>query len=270
MPTSHNKFAKVALILWFFAVIQSAMAITGIVNINDTSAERVLFGVIELTTMALLLLNALAIMRYTAKQSCVIAHRFSKLCLYSLFFCFAGDIVNRNFPQLFYQYDNVIKHSYLADSVIFFFPGYFILVLAIAHLAIKSGLSSKLIIVTTVIATTLAVMTYHDMHLTSVSNVLTLITASYAILVSILAVSTIWLIIPLMQYKVPPRIWGAALGLVLAMVADALIGKYWIFGNQGQGYFPLVSHVNWIVYFTSQVLIQQLPIGLLQMKLPSK
>ena len=66
------------------------------------------------------------------------------------------------------------------------------------------------------------------------------------------------------------RIWCAALGLVLAMVADAIIGKFWIFGNEGQGYFPLVSHINWIIYFASQALIQQLPIGLLQLKLASK
>ena len=53
---------------------------------------------------------------------------------------------------------------------------------------------------------------------------------------------------------------------MLAMIADALIGKFWIFGANGQGYFPLISHLNWIIYFGSQALIQQLPIALLQIK----
>ena len=108
------------------------------------------------------------------------------------------------------------------------------------------------------------------MHLTGAAYLLTLVTGAYSVLVSILALSAIWLIKSLQAYKVPMRIWCAALGLVLAMVADAIIGKFWIFGNEGQGYFPLVSHINWIIYFASQALIQQLPIGLLQLKLASK
>ena len=264
---SLNRFTKVALCLWIFALLQSVMAMVGIINIDQGHTERILFGIVELVTIALLLLNAIAIMRFTALQHCVVAFRFSKLCLYSLIFCAIGDIVNRNFAQLFYQYDTLIKHSYLADSVVFFFPGYLILVIAIAHLAIGHGLSKKLIAATSLISATIALITYQDMHLTGTGKFLTLITVSYSVLVSILALSALWLIKSLSQYKVPFRIYCAACGLVLAMVADVVIGQFWIFGKNGQGYFPLVSHVNWIIYFASQVLIQQLPMGLLQMKL---
>lgn len=263
---SLSRFTKIAILLWLLALLQSVMAMVGIVSVSPISNEGVLFGIIELMTMALLILNAIAIMRFIAKQNCATAYHFSKICLYSLLFCAIGDIVNRNFPQLFYQYDEVVKHSYLADSVIFFFPGYLMLIIAIAHLALKKGLSKRLIAVTTVLAAMVALVTYRDMHLTATSHILTIITVSYSVLVSILAISAIWLIKSLSQHNVPARIWCAAIGLVLAMIADAIIGKFWIFGNQGQGYFPLVSHINWIIYFASQALIQQLPIGLLQMK----
>ncbi|AZQ83083.1 hypothetical protein EKO29_02810 [Colwellia sp. Arc7-635] len=262
-----NRFTKIALYLWIVAVIQSVMAMVGVINITQGNTERIFFGVVELATMVLLIFNAVAIRNFIAKQNCAIASSFSKLCLYALIFCAFGDIVNRNFPQLFYQYDNVIKHSYLADSVVFFFPGYLILVIAIANLAIQQGLSKKLMVTTAAITTAIALITYQDMHLPGTGNLLTLITASYSVLVSILALSALWLIKSLAQYRVPFRLWCAVIGLVLAMVADAVIGKFWIFADHGKGYFPLVSHINWIIYFASQALIQQLPIALLQMKL---
>ncbi|UUO24260.1 hypothetical protein FGD67_14255 [Colwellia sp. M166] len=261
-----KRFSKVAFCLWLFALVQSVLAMLDIVTINQSSTERVLFGIVELLTMALLILNAVTIRNFIAKQNCANAYRFSKICLYSLLFCAAGDIVNRNFPQLFYQYDEVIKHSYLADSVLFFFPGYLMLVIGIAHLAIKSGLSKKWLVISTLLVTVVALVTYRDMHLLTTNSVFTFITASYSILVSILALSAIWLIMSCTQTKIPVRLWYVAVGLVLAMIADALIGKFWIFGAQGQGYFPLVSHINWIIYFGSQALIQQLPIALLQIK----
>jgi len=268
-PT-FSRFSNIALLLWLFALTQSVMAMLGVFSVTQSDAERILFGIVELATIALLVLNAIAIKRFVAKHDSLAASYFSKICLYSLLLCAAGDIVNRNFPQLFYQYDNVIKHSYLADSVIFFFPGYLMLAIAIAHFATKSGQSKKLLGITAAITAIMALVTYHDMHLTGVAYLLTLVTAAYSVVVSILAISAIWLIKSLHTYKLPVRIWCAALGLILAMVADAIIGKFWIFGNEGQGYFPLVSHINWIIYFASQALIQQLPLGLLQLKLASK
>ena len=261
-----NRFSKIAFFLWLFALGQSLMAMLGIFTINQSSTERVIFGIIELLTILLLILNAVAIRNFIAKQNSTSAHFFSKVCLYSLLFCAAGDIVNRNFPQLFYQYDEVIQHSYLADSVLFFFPGYLMLVIAIAYLAIKNGFSKKLLMISSLLVMIIALATYQDMHLPTTNIFFTLITASYSVLVSILALSAIWLISAFRQRKIPTRLWWAAAGLVLAMIADALIGKFWIFGANGQGYFPLISHLNWIIYFGSQALIQQLPIALFQIK----
>lgn len=269
MPTDQilNRFSKVAVILWLIAVIQSLLAIFGIFGVMHTNQERIIFGAVELLTMLLVIINSISIMRFISQQQSSLAFLLSRLCLYSLILCFFGDVVNRNFLQQFYEYDDVIKHSYLAASVIFFFPGYLIIAAAITYLATLKGLSKGFMLTSALIATTIALYTYNDMHIAGSSALLTIITASYSVLVSILAVSAIWLLKALSWRQVPIRIWLAALGLVLAMVADAIIGQFWIFGNHGQGYFPMVSHINWIIYLGSQVLIQQLPLGILQLEI---
>jgi hypothetical protein len=52
--------------------------------------------------------------------------------------------------------------------------------------------------------------------------------------------------------------WVAA-GLVLAAVADAVIGQFWLYGHAGQGFFPAVRDVNWVIYIGSQSLVIHLP-----------
>ena len=266
----HNqiikRFCKISFFLWSIALIQSLLAVVGIFTITGNEQVRTIFGVVELVTMAFLIINSINIMRFTAQQKNSLAYFVSKLCLLALLFCFIGDIVNRNFLQQFYQYDNIIKHSYLADSVLFFFPGYLILVAAITYVAIIKDVSKRFMTICTLLTATIALYTYSDMHITGTSMLLTLITSSYSVLVSILAMSAIWLLKAFKWRQASLRIWLVALGLILAMVADAVIGKFWIFGNNGEGYFPLVSHINWIIYIGSQVLIQQLPIALVQNK----
>lgn len=263
---SLNHFAKIAAIIWLLAIAQSVLAFYGIFSINQTAYQRVAFGLIELVTMGLVIMNSVAILRFVNEQESPLARMVSQACLCSLILCFLGDIVNRNFFQEFYQYGDVVKHSYLADSVLLFFPGYSIIIAMIAAIAFKRGVTKRFIGITALLASVIALCTYFDMHITNTDTTLTLITMSYSILVSILAISAIWLLKAFAWRQAPLRVWLAALGVLLAMIADAIIGQFWIFGNQGQGYFPIVSHINWIVYVASQLLIQQLPLGLLQLK----
>ena len=44
-------------------------------------------------------------------------------------------------------------------------------------------------------------------------------------------------------------------GALLAVVADLMIAELWIRRDA----YPVVEHANWIVYFASLALIQQLP-----------
>jgi len=50
-------------------------------------------------------------------------------------------------------------------------------------------------------------------------------------------------------------VWLVATGLVLATVADGVIGQFWIYGNDGEGYFPAAKYVNWSLYIGSQCLV---------------
>lgn len=268
MPTFHiqNRFAKIAALIWLLAIIQSSLAIIGIFTITQSQYERIAFGVFELITMSLVIIYSVAILRSIAKQKCTLAETVSKACVGSLLLCFVGDVINRNFMQQFYQYDEIVKHSYLADSVLFFFPGYLLIIATVAFVAYNQGVTKTFMAITALLASVIALVTYQDMHIANSSLTLTVITMSYSVLVSILAVSALWLLKAFAWSKAPLGIWLAAGGLVLAMVADAIIGQFWIFGNQGQGFFPVVSHSNWIVYIGSQLLIQQLPLSLVRLK----
>ena len=55
------------------------------------------------------------------------------------------------------------------------------------------------------------------------------------------------------------RSQAVACGLVLATLADAVIGQFWLFGRGGQGWFPAVRDVNWVLYIGSQALVIHLP-----------
>ena len=55
------------------------------------------------------------------------------------------------------------------------------------------------------------------------------------------------------------KAWLVGLGFILACVADAVIGNFWIYGNGGEGFYPAVRDVNWILYIGSQCLVIFLP-----------
>ena len=76
-----------------------------------------------------------------------------------------------------------------------------------------------------------------------------------------LAASTIWLVV---GYS-----WRAArvvvVGCLLAVLADALIGSFWI----ATDHYPAIEHVNWIPYFASLAMIQRLPFLVADRRLPT-
>lgn len=259
-----ERCTRVSFVILLLAIIQSSLAIFSFWPLEENNVNRYWFGILELATMMLLIINALFITYSVSHFNNSQASHISRLCLYSLIFCFFGDIVNRNFSQHFYQYDEIIKHSYLVDSIFFFGPGYLILFIAVTQLVLTRGIKTKFITVTTIIAMLISVITYIDMYISDTSIVLTIITGGYALLITALATSGIWLLKSFNGLKSPRYIWIVFIGLLLAMLADAIIGAFWIFGNNGLGYFPLVSHVNWFIYIASQAFIQQLPRAIIE------
>jgi len=102
------------------------------------------------------------------------------------------------------------------------------------------------------------VLSFAGMYKEGAGVYVTTMTGTYAALISVMCASALWL---LKSYGWQAMKW-VALGAVLALLADALIGNFWIYR---EGYFPNVAYLNWIIYFSSQALIQQLPIKLAQL-----
>jgi hypothetical protein len=210
------------------------------------------FGLLEMLLITALILNGWRIRHwlFSANASPLVL-TVATFCLLSLLVCGLGDLVNRNFPQAFYQYDSVIEHSYLADSVWFFLPGYSLFIRA-AWLATPS-ISRPVKTATACLAALLGLMSFLGMVLEDTSSYVRLITGAYSMLITAMVAAGLWIAL---RYKSRVGLM-VALGAALAALADAVIGQFWLYGS---GYYPQVSHVNWIVYFLSQAMIQQLPL----------
>lgn len=255
-------FARNALILSLLACSLSVLGLLGLWGIDGDDAARLQFGAAELLLMLLLIVNGFAIKRQVFKQpSSLLARQLSWLCLLSLMLCFAGDVVNRNFAQAFYQHGSLVKHDYLADSVMFFAPGYLLLLLAVGRAAKERGVSNRFMAVTAVVAAALGGLGFLNMADFNAGAYVLGISGSYAMVITVVGFSSLWLLKAYGAATAPSAIRWVAVGLALAAVADALIGSLWIYGNHGEGFFPTISYVNWIVYFASQAMVQQLPLA---------
>ncbi len=207
-------------------------------------------GVIEMLLLVALLANGWRIRQW------ILAHRpahaaLATLVWLSLALCVLGDLVNRNFAQQFFRHEAVIEHSYLVDSVWFFFPGYALWLVA-AWLATRARVPAWLQAGSLAVGVLAGVATFQSLALPGMSAYSTALTAAYTVLISLMAVAALWVAIALGRAGV-----AVAVGAVLATVADALIGQYWLFGS---GYYPGIAYLNFAVYFLSQALVQQLPL----------
>jgi len=220
-------------------------------GIVDGAAKWALAG-IEMVALLALLWNGWRIRRYLAGQGPAASQqRAATLVFWSLAVCILGDLVNRNLPPRFFSYDSVIEHSYLADSVWFFFPGY-ALFIAAAWLASRDRVAAIWRIPALLIVALAGLLSFFDLVLPGTSTYIQIMTGAYTMLISMMVAAGLWILLAFGK-----RSWPVALGAVLATVADALIGHFWLFGT---GWYPAIAFINFIVYFLSQALIQQLPL----------
>lgn len=256
-----TKFARNGLVLFVLATAMSIAGLSGVWVINGADIERIWFGVAELVLIVLLLINGFSIKRWVFDHSnSLLARQVAWLCVLSLGLCVAGDVVNRNFAQLFYQHGSVVKHDYLVDSVLFFAPGYLLLALALWRVAVVKGVSSSFMAVSGGLFGGVGLLSFFGMANFAAGDYVLGITGSYTIVIGVISASGLWLLKAYGGLSAPRSLWLVAIGAILATVADALIGNFWIYGNNGEGFFPAISHINWIVYFGSQALVQQLPL----------
>jgi hypothetical protein len=232
------------------------------------SSESLPVVMVEIMTLLVLLINSVLILRWVYKASSSGFHRrLAWLCLLSLVLCIGGDIVNFNFPQTTYRHGDVVKHDYLVDSVFFFGPGYAMLLAAVLSAVRASGQYSFASLAALLVAAcALSGVLFASLYIPGAGTYVATMTGGYSLLITSVGMSGALLLASYGCFHAPLGLWAVSLGLVLAAVADAVIGAFWIYGNAGEGYFPLVRDVNWMLYIASQCLVIHLPRVMVKMK----
>jgi len=181
----------------------------------------------------------------------------SCLLMLSLALASGGDLINKNLQQEAFAYDQWIQHSYLIDSMLCFFPAYSLVLWAVLSTCRSQWQSRGRATLFTVAVLVLGSLAWWDAYHVNMAWLPAAAIWAYSVLMLGLLLSAVLL----------ARQWGwrqswpVVLGLVLAVLADGLIGQFWLSTNT---YYPQIRFVNWIVYFSSQVLLQFLPIMLLR------
>lgn len=246
-----------AVLVVLVTLVQVA-AWTGLFPVSTGSPNKTMLGIVEMLLIAALVWNGWRIRQQVARlvlpaELSARLGTVATLTLASLAICSLGDLVNRNFSQTFFTHDTVIEHSYLADSVWFFFPGYALFVLTTWYVT-RDRVALWLRTASLAVAAGAGLASFAGLVLPGTSPYVTVLTGSYAALISLMVPVALWLVLAFGR-----RLWPVALGAVLATAADTLIGQFWLFG---EGFYPGVAYLNLVVYFLSQALLQQLPLYL--------
>lgn len=248
--TIKHPHQVISFIAWLCALV---VMLIGLFTPNNK--EILLF--LTVSSLCLLMFNSVAISAWVFHQFKDKQLRFiAVLCSAALMLCTVGDVINFNLSQHYHRYATLIKHDYLIDSILFFAPGYSLLFLACV-LAYKrqqaiSQLKSILfmVVVLVISATSLA-----SMYLDGAGIPILAMTGVYSVVVTAVALMGLMLVIAYGGFHAPKPIMWVSLGLLLAALADAIIGAFWIYGNQGQGFYPQVRYINWFIYISSQCLV---------------
>jgi hypothetical protein len=225
--------------------------------VADGSPGKSVFAITEMLLIFALLWNGWRIRRHVHEHTSSADRQtrtVATLTFASLALCSLGDLVNRNFGQTFYAHDRIIEHSYLVDSVWFFLPGYALFVAA-AWLATRSRVPAWLRWTSLAVTAAVGIASFAGLVLQETSAYVVAVTGSYTVLISLMVPAALWLAMTFGRSA-----WLVCAGAVLATVADALIGHFWLFGH---GYYPAIAYLNFVVYFVSQALVQQLPLVVL-------
>ncbi|TMP76534.1 hypothetical protein CWB75_01720 [Pseudoalteromonas sp. S1608] len=248
--TIKHPHQVISFIAWLCALV---VMLIGLFTPNNK--EILLF--LTVSSLCLLMFNSVAISAWVFHQFKDKQLRFiAVLCSAALMLCTVGDVINFNLSQHYHRYATLIKHDYLIDSILFFAPGYSLLFLACVlaykrQQAISQFKSVLFMLVVLVISST----SLANMYLDGAGIPILAMTGVYSVVVTAVALMGLMLVVGYGGFYAPKPIIWVSLGLLLAALADAIIGAFWIYGNQGQGFYPQVRYINWFIYISSQCLV---------------
>ena len=243
--------ARAILLFTISTVVQCAVLVAAPSQLAAGTTGRHLFSTFEmLLVLGLAALGWRIVAWARSEQSDPLVRRAAELCFASLVLCAVGDLINRNYLEQSFQWDDVVRHSYLITSIWAFLPGYAVVVWA-NRTVTRHAVPARAAAATVGIAVVVGLGAFAGNRVAGMGGYPSAMVLAYTVVLTVLAASTLWLV----------RVfgWEAALvpvlGCLLAVVADLLIGTWWIAEDR----YPVVEHANWIIYFASLAMIQQLP-----------
>jgi len=249
-----DKYAVTSLVVWLAATVDAIGGYTGLWTVEG--GERPIILGAEFLMLLALFANSLALKNWVYRNTTRSLYRqVAWLSVGSLLLCIGGDLVNFNLPETYYRHGSVVKHDYLADSVWFFAPGYLLLLIASVRVALANGMSGLSIAALMSVAGIIGGVSINAMHLPGTGDYVAAITGFYAVFITIVGASGLAFVLSFKTAGFRPGVLLIGGGIVLAAVADSVIGQFWIYGNGGEGYFPEARYVNWSLYIGSQCLV---------------
>lgn len=249
-----DKLSLTSLFIWLVATLDAAGGLLGFWSVDGPERDYVL--AVEGLLLLALLGNAIGVKRWVYRQSERPLHRqVALLSVASLVLCMGGDLVNFNLPETYYRHGQVVKHDYLADSVWFFAPGYLLLLIATLKVAFANGLSGYVAITLLSVAGLFGGIAINAMHLPGTGDYVSVITGFYGVFITVVGASGLALLVSFGQARWTPSVVLLSVGVLLAALADSVIGQFWIYGNQGEGFYPAARYINWSLYIGSQCLV---------------
>jgi hypothetical protein len=256
-PARSASPARSSIEAWVVALVVASTVLqcVALVAASDSLAAgtmgRHAFSTVEMALVVLLGVQGWRIVRWaeaSAPERPQVV-RVARLCLVSLALCAMGDLVNRNYLEQSFQWDDVVRHSYLITSVWFFLPGYAVAAWAVRR-ATEHQITARVAWATAAVGAVAGAVAFAATRVPGMGAYPSAMVAAYTVVLAVLGASTWWLV----------RTDGLAASLVvvlgcwLALVADLLIATWWIADDR----YPTVEHANWILYFASLAMIQRL------------
>lgn len=243
--------ARVVLLVTISTVVQCAVLVAAPEQLDAGTTGRHLFSTFEMALVVALAVLGWRIVRWSrTQQADPLVRRAAELCFASLVLCAVGDLINRNYLEQSFQWDDVVRHSYLITSIWAFLPGYAVVVWA-NRTVTRHAVPRPTATVSVGAAVVVGLVAFAGNRVPGMGAYPSAMVLAYTVVLTVLAASTIWLLRAFgWEASIVP-----VLGCLLAVVADLLIGTWWIAEDR----YPVVEHANWIIYFASLAMIQQLP-----------
>lgn len=250
----EDRYVITSLIVWLAATADAIGGLLGLWSVNG--GERLWVLGAEALMLLVLFLNSLALKNWVYRHTSIPLYRqLAWLSVASLALCIFGDLVNFNLPQTFYRHGEVIRHDYLADSIWFFAPGYLLLLIAVVKATMANGTGAGAMLALAIVAGLAGGGAFSVMHLSGAGHYVSVMTGFYAVFITVVGASGLAFILSFGSARFKPAVLLVGGGIVLAALADSVIGQFWIYGNEGEGYFPAARYINWSLYIGSQCLV---------------